>query len=403
MRAYLEGELPAALDLLQAMVAINSFTANPEGVNTLGMLTSEAFAGLGFTAEYVQSGNPAYGRHLFLRRAGEPDGDTLALISHLDTVYPADEEQAHDFHWREAEHRIYGPGTVDIKGGTVLIWMVLRALARFRPDLFARTHWLVALDATEEVLSDEFGTLIRARLPTDTRACLVFEGGNNSRYRYPLVVARKGRATFRVTVNGKSAHAGNDHANGANAILQLAHTIQAVQGLTDYQRHLTFNIGKVNGGVVANRVPHLAEAYGEMRAFRRDVFGAGVQALLNLTGPGEVFSADGYTCEVVVNLEEQSMPWPDNPGTQALFAVWQAAGAEIELEVIEERRGGLSDGNMLWEYFPVLDGLGPAGANAHSSERSPDGSKDQEYVLVRSFVPKGLLNTLAIEKLLEEE
>jgi glutamate carboxypeptidase len=71
------------------------------------------------------------------------------------------------------------------------------------------------------------------------------------------------------------------------------------------------------------------------------------------------------------------------------------------MRVSQEQRGGLSDGNLLWERFPTLDGLGPAGNNAHCSERSPDGSKDQEYVLVESFVPKALLNALAIMKLVE--
>ena len=37
--------------------------------------------------------------------------------------------------------------------------------------------------------------------------------------------------------------------------------------------------------------------------------------------------------------------------------------------------------------------------NAHSSERSDDGSKDQEYVLASSFVPKALLNIAAIVRL----
>ena len=69
------------------------------------------------------------------------------------------------------------------------------------------------------------------------------------------------------------------------------------------------------------------------------------------------------------------------------------------MDTIEEARGGLSDGNWTWQRFPTLDGLGPTGANPHCSERSPDGSKDQEYVLVPSFVPKALLNTTAILKL----
>ena len=65
------------------------------------------------------------------------------------------------------------------------------------------------------------------------------------------------------------------------------------------------------------------------------------------------------------------------------------------------RGSGLSDGNLTWQTIPTIDGLGPAGGNSHCSERSPDGSKEQEYVTVSSYVPKALLNVMAIKKLIE--
>jgi glutamate carboxypeptidase len=73
----------------------------------------------------------------------------------------------------------------------------------------------------------------------------------------------------------------------------------------------------------------------------------------------------------------------------------------LGIRITPEKRGGLSDGNWLWQHFPTFDGLGPVGSNAHCSERSVDGSKDQEYVSIPSFVPKASLNTLAILKLLQ--
>jgi glutamate carboxypeptidase len=71
------------------------------------------------------------------------------------------------------------------------------------------------------------------------------------------------------------------------------------------------------------------------------------------------------------------------------------------IQVSPEERGGLSDGNLLWNDFPTLDGLGPTGANAHCSERSQDGSKDQEYAERSSFIPKTMLNVVAILELLD--
>jgi glutamate carboxypeptidase len=404
IQAHLERRYPEALEILQQMVAINSFTANAAGVNALGELTAAVFARLGFQAEFVQSENRAYGRHLFLRRAGGGGGmdGAVGLVSHLDTVFPPEEEAQHDFTWRPQGKRIYGPGTVDIKGGTVMIYLVLDALRECAPQVFERTPWLVMLNASEETLGDDFARLCRERLPQDSPACLVFEGGTVSPKGWPVVTARKGRATYRVRVEGKSAHAGNYHANGANAIVQLARTTLKIAALTDYQQALTFNVGVVSGGSVVNRVPHQAQAYVEMRTFEPAVFARGVAAMLALDGEAEVSSADGYRCKVQVTLEEQTDPWPENPGTQRLFELWQATGQALGLTLLPEKRGGLSDGNLLWSHAPTLDGLGPSGDHAHCSERSEDGSKDQEYVLATSFVPKALLNTLAILALLSE-
>ena len=84
---YLTQNLPDYLDMLRRMVAINSFTANPAGVDALGQLTAEMFAPLGFTADTVPSVNPEFGRHLVLTRPGQ-SGRKIGLVTHLDTVFP---------------------------------------------------------------------------------------------------------------------------------------------------------------------------------------------------------------------------------------------------------------------------------------------------------------------------
>jgi glutamate carboxypeptidase len=67
-----------------------------------------------------------------------------------------------------------------------------------------------------------------------------------------------------------------------------------------------------------------------------------------------------------------------------------------------EERAGLSDGNLLYDAVPTLDGLGPWGDNDHCSERSADGSKVPEFVAISSFVPKAMLNIAAILKLVQQ-
>ncbi len=404
IKIYLQEHLPGYISMLEQMVGINSFTSNPEGVNKLGQLTADDFATLGFKAESIQSTNPLYGRHLILTRPGQPQGDQPApkvgLVSHLDTVFPEAEEIQNDFRWRVEGDRIYGPGILDIKGGTVMIYMVLSALHDLYPELFQSVTWIVLLDASEETGGKDFGRLCVQRLGSNPLACLIFEPGSWSGKNPQLVVARKGMVVYRIEVEGKAAHAGSAHDKGANAVLQMADIITRISHMTDYDRDLTFNVGTVAGGTVINRVPHFASASIEMRAFNIAVYKEGIAKMLDLNHLSTVRSANGgFNCRVQTKVLNQVLPWSRNSKTDNLFQVWQETAKSLNLKAIPEERAGLSDGNYFWKDMPILDGLGPAGGNAHCSERSPDGRKDQEYIIHSSFVPKAHLNTLAVIRL----
>lgn len=401
IKAYFEHERPYYLELLRQMVEINSFTENPLGVNSLGELTMGAFAGLGFRAKTVQAANPDYGKHLILTKQGN-SSRKIGLISHLDTVFPPEEEVRNNFSWRQEGARIYGPGAIDIKGGTVVIYMILSALKEFVPQLYDDITWLVLLDAAEERGGFDFGQLCLETLGEDAIAALLFEAGRTRDGIFQIVTARKGIATFDIIAEGRAAHAGSSHPHGANAIVQLADTIRHIAAFTDYERDLTYNVGFISGGTVTNRVPHRARARVEMRAFSVDTFEAGIAQMLALNGQSTVSSAEGdYPCRISIRLRHRVYPWTPNPESDRLLSYWKKAGRTLNLRVAREERGGLSDGNFLWQQIPAIDGLGPSGGNAHCSERSDDGSKDQEFIYVPSLVPKALLNTIAILKLLE--
>lgn len=405
LAAFCEQHLDSTLELLRVMVAINSFTENAAGVNRLGEATAAAFAPLGFKPSFHPATQPLYGKHLVLRRSAGVGAPTVALISHLDTVFTEEEEERNDFRWRREGSRIYGPGTNDIKGGTALIHLVLSALAAESPGTFESVNWVVLFNACEEVISEDFGALCRAQLPADTLGCLVFEADGGAADRCSLVTARKGRATFTVDVEGRASHAGSSHRQGANAVVELAGVVTRLSALTDYSNHLTVNVGSVAGGTVANRVPHSACARLEMRAFDPAIYAQAKARILACAGEGAVCSVNEprLCCEVHVLCDHETGPWPRNAATDQLLAIWREAGRELGSEIAHEERGGLSDGNVLWDAFPTLDGLGPCGENSHCSEQTGDGRKAQEWVDADSFVPKAVLNARAILKLLEAQ
>ena len=391
--------VPATLAWLRALVAANSFTTHAEGVAEQARLTAIGFAELGFEAEIVPALNPLHGPHLFLRRAGggkSGDQQPVVLVTHLDTVFPPEEEVRQAFHWREVEEedRIYGPGTVDNKGGTALIRLMLEVLRETVPEVFAEADFLIAANAAEEVIGSDFAERVKERCPHGAKAVLVFEGGPVEEGRHHLVTARKGRLEYRIEAMGRAAHAGSAHHEGINAVLGLAALLPKVAALADPTRDLSVNVASVQGGTVLNRVPHHAVAELEMRAYEPQVLDDAERALQALAGA----QADGTRIEVT--RLGRTQPWPGGAGSRALLAHWEAAATALAMQTVEKKRGGLSDANYLHDLGPTLDALGPFGANAHCSEWDPAQGKVPEFVRPSSFAPKAALNALALVAML---
>lgn len=399
LRETLSSLMPEAMLWFKRMVDINSFTANAEGVNAVGDVTASCFASLGFQPEFVPSENTSHGKHLFLSR-GDRRLSPVILVTHLDTVFPAEEEIKNGFHWQESpeEGRIYGPGTVDIKGGTILIWMILRAMQEQMGALFENTHWIIAANASEEVTGVEFSSRLGERCPMGARLVLVFEGGPVEEKTFHLVTERKGRSVYRLRSRGRAAHAGSSHADGINAITALCKAVCSVSEITNYAHGLTVNVGRIEGGTVVNRVPQDAVAELEMRAFDPQHLAAARLQVESLATPASSPTA----ARIDVEILGDSPAWPAKGCTSRLVEVWQETALTLGLDIKPVSRGGLSDANYLHILGPTIDGLGPFGGNAHCSERSDDGTKVPEFVDTRSFIPKALLNLLSLKSLLSK-
>jgi glutamate carboxypeptidase len=272
-----------------------------------------------------------------------------------------------------------------------MILVVLETLAGTRPDFFRRSGWKVLLDATEETDLADFARFSR----NESRGCaafLVFEAGDHSGSDWKLVTSRKGRASYRIEVEGKGAHPGVEHERGANAIVEAARVISRLAALTDYASGLTVNPGLVSGGKAVNRVPDRCVIETELRAFDPDTLERACAAVEAMGGPGSVAAADGsFACRIGVTCTERDAAWPENRGTDSLFAAFSEAATGFGLTLAREARGGLSDGNALAGRLPVIDGLGPSGDNCHCAARAADGSKDAEYANLGDFAKKAAL------------
>jgi glutamate carboxypeptidase len=387
--------LPATLAWLRELVAVNSLTTHFKGVQEVGRITAEGFAKLGFVPEWIASSNPEHAHHLFLRR-GPSHQNPILLVTHLDTVYSADEEAKNRFHWQEEGDRIYGPGTVDIKGGTALIHLMFEIMQKLMPDMLETHTWMIAANSAEEAISIDFSQRVHQHCPLGAKAVLVFEGGPKDQDGWHVVNARKGRVEYRLECEGRGAHAGSAWAQGINAVVELATLLPRIHAITDNPRSLTVNVANMQGGSVLNRVPHEAYAELEMRAFDPKVLASAAKLIEDMAGT--------TTGGAKINVKKlgETPAWPASENSNSLVTHWQQAGVPLGLKVVPRSRGGLSDANYLYDLGPTLDGLGPSGGNAHCSERSADGSKLPEYVEPSSFVTKAVLNLVALSTWLNQ-
>jgi glutamate carboxypeptidase len=391
-----------ALEVLESWVSVNSYTRNRAGVEEMGARIAERFAPLGFHERIAPSGGDELGDHRVLSRAG--GGPHVVLISHLDTVYPPDEQLANAFDWREAGDWVIGPGVADIKGGTLVCWLAVSLLAEQRPELFEDIGWSLLLNASEEEGSATFPELLRETVTATpgTAAALVFEHATEGQGRTTsrVTVSRRGSGRFRLDAGGRAAHSGSAHAEGISALRQLAREIEQIEGWTDPGRGLTFNVGLARGGSAINTVPERASAWIDMRADSPEVFEEGARRVLARSGPGDVVStSDGASAETKVTRLPDYPPWPRNEGSDTLARLAGDAAAALGLRVEPEHRLGASDGCHVWDLVPTLDGLGPIGRNIHCAVDDPDSGRRPERARIASIPERAALVALLIERI----
>lgn len=172
--------------------------------------------------------------------------------------------------------------------------MTLDAVRMLDPHLYESTSWHLWFDAAEERMCEDFQRHCSSQVSDgdDVKAVMIFEFDMDSAvgkdvpyqnkeggHEFHIVCERKGMCVWDVEVSGREAHAGNDHARGRSAIHAAAKLIQHVEGLTDYDRDLTFNVGTIAGGSAPNVVPGHASLGIEMRAPTMGAFRSGVERL----------------------------------------------------------------------------------------------------------------------------
>ncbi|HEX6798241.1 MAG TPA: M20 family metallopeptidase [Ktedonobacterales bacterium] len=363
------------LDDLRTLVDIDSGSYTPAGVAAVADQLQPRFEALGAAVERVPGA--ALGPQLVARLRGSGAG-RVVLIGHMDTVFPEGEVAERPFAVREEQ--AFGPGVLDMKSGLLVGLYALRLLRDADEAPFAELTFICNSD--EEIGSPESRALIR-REAERADAVLVLEPTSDVER---VTVARKGVGMYHLAVTGLAAHAGVEPKKGRSAIVELAHKVLAVTALNGQQQGLTLNVGVVQGGERPNVVPDAAEAHIDIRVTSPEQI-EWVEGELRRIA--EECTVAGTSCILTGSFAHQ--PFQQSERSKQLFALAHEEAATLGLSLRGAPTGGGSDGNTAAALgVPTLDGLGPAGGQAHNPG---------EHIEIASVAPRiallaGLLRRL---------
>jgi len=347
---YCQKEMGAMLDCLRQTVEIESPSDSKPGVNRLAGFLAKEFKRCSGQIQLLE--HPSAGSAVKAAFwPGERRQKPILLLGHLDTVWEVG--TLAQMPYRVRGRKAFGPGILDMKSGIVIGLWAIRALQAFEMSPPAPVHFF--LNPDEEVSSVAFRDEILAEAKR-ARAVLVLEpaaaGG-------ALKTARKGVGEFRITVHGRSAHAGVNPAAGANAIMELTRQLVTVQSFARPERGLTLNVGKIQGGSRSNVVPECATAWIDARIPRMNDR-AVIEKRIRSRKPYD----RGTWLEIEGGINRPPM---ERKMTVALFRKARALGTALGIDLAEATTGGGSDGNFTAALgIPTLDGLGGVGDGAHA-------------------------------------
>ncbi len=265
-------QLPAFLTLYRELIAIPSVSCLDSHWDTSNKPVIDKLAGwlttLGFSVT-INELTRQQGKYNLLAKFVPPTSDGnggLLLAGHTDTV-PWDEGRwtRDPFQLTEADGKLYGLGSADMKG---FFAFVLEALRGLDLNSFNKPLYILAT-------ADEETTMAGAR------ELSAFEGLSpdfaiiGEPTSMTPVTMHKGHLTEGIRVTGKSGHSSNP-AGGLNAIEVMHDVITGLRELQgEFQQKFhdanfavpypTLNFGNIHGGDAANRICACCEMHIDLR------------------------------------------------------------------------------------------------------------------------------------------
>lgn len=380
-----------ALILLETWVNINSWTENLDGISQMADQLKSTFGSLSDRVKETplqpikkiglqNISELKIGNFLSLSKRSDAKRKIL-LGGHMDTVFPPTSS-----FWQAkiVEDKMIGPGTADMKGGLIVLYLGLLA---FEKSPFAtKIGWEIFVNPDEEIGSIGSKKILKSLAPQFDIGILFEPSFSDG----AIVGQRKGSANYTIIAKGKAAHVGRDFHLGKSAITALARLIVKLETLQNQAAGLTINIGHIQGGGPVNIVPDLALCKINIRFSHNNDLLYVDKTLLELSN--EEKETTGISIEI--HKEACRPPKLLDQKTEILYQQFKKCAAELNQPLFVRPTGGVCDGNILaHEGLANLDTMGAIGGNIHTPE---------EYIYLESIPQRAKLLALFLMNYAEQ-
>ncbi|MBV0902806.1 ArgE/DapE family deacylase [Haloarcula salina] len=270
--------------------------------------------------EFAETDDTYEGRpNVIATKPGAGDGRSLLFNGHVDVVPEGDAEQwsFDPFGGEIVDGELRGRGASDMKGGVAAMLFAVEALDRAGVELAGD---LAIQSVIEEEAGGYGGSLATALDGCDADAVVIPEPTD-----FDLWIANDGVSYFRVTVEGRGAHAAHTD-EGVNAIGKLYPIYRALEDLHDhrketvhddlfereYEHTVSLNPGTLRAGEWPSSVPDEAVLEGRVSH-----------------APAETREEIRATVEETVREAVADDPWFDEHPPEVEWFGWRGSSASI--------------------------------------------------------------------------
>lgn len=370
LRTFLRGRQQSTEAMLEKMINIDTHSRNIEGVNKCTTLIKTHLTQLNFTNEiYPQF---EVGNLMYLTNSMTDELDFLLLLPVDDSVKMARHES-----YQATEHKLFGTGVWENKGGVATCISALQAL-RFSKLLKKKRIGIFVI--TDSSISGKFSKNLIAQRALKAKSVISLHGGNTDG---SVITSRSGSASYNYSMKLI------DSGCSENVAIASLHFFKTISSILDIGKNDQENvIAPYNTDFQSNIFK--MSAYGSAKISVRfntvEAFEKIDQRIRKLTTlPRKVTK----TLQSQLDGGMTRQPMLSNPQSQTIFNRLQKIAKSTDSTITEEHRWSSADICNIPMTIGRVDGLGPLGG--FDKQKS-------EFLLRQSLIDRALILALLLNE-----